>query len=136
LLPNATQNFTLTVDQSPAIISANTVTFTEATSGQFKVKTTGFPISALSESGDTLPTGVSFVDLGNGRANLSGAPILGSQGTYHFTIKAVNKVNPRAQQNFTLIVQPLIAAGAPAIIFGSHGNDSLGGSDADSEVLN
>ena len=46
VLPDATQTFTLTVDQAPAITSADNTTFTTATPGTFTVTTTGFPTSA------------------------------------------------------------------------------------------
>ncbi len=65
--PNATQSFTLTVDQAPAVTSGASTTFIEGSSGTFTVTTTGNPTAALSETG-TLPTGVSFVDNGNGTA--------------------------------------------------------------------
>ena len=57
----ATQNFTLTVtvNQAPAITSANSTTFTVGAAGSFTVTTTGFPTPTLSESG-TLPSGVTF----------------------------------------------------------------------------
>ena len=45
VLPNATQSFTLTVNQAtqPAITSAAATTFTTGVSGTFTVTTTGFP---------------------------------------------------------------------------------------------
>ena len=46
VLPDATQSFTLTVDQAPAITSADNTTFTTATLGTFTVTTTGFPTPA------------------------------------------------------------------------------------------
>ena len=73
VLPDATQTFTLTVDQAPAITSADSTTFTTGTSGTFTVTTTGFPTPALSETG-ALPTGVTFVDNGDGTATLAGTP--------------------------------------------------------------
>ena len=73
MLPDATQSFTLTVNQAAAITSADSTTFTAGTLGTFTVTTTGFPISALSETG-ALPTGVTFVDNGNGTATLAGTP--------------------------------------------------------------
>ena len=79
--PNATQSFTLTVDQAPAITSAGSTTFTVGAPGSFSVTTTGFPTSTLSESG-TLPGGVTFTDNGNGTATLAGTPAAGSGGTY------------------------------------------------------
>ena len=71
--PDATQSFTLTVAaaQAPAITSASSTTFTTGTSGTFTVTTTGVPTSSLSETG-ALPTGVTFVNNGDGTATLAG----------------------------------------------------------------
>jgi hypothetical protein len=107
--PNATQSFTLTVDGPPVITSAAAKTFTEGASGSFTVTTTGTPTSALSESG-TLPSGVSFVDNGNGTGTLAGTPAVGTQGVYPITIGATNGQSPDATQSFTLTVD-----GAPTI---------------------
>ena len=107
--PNATQSFTLTVDQAPAITSGASTTFTEGSTGTFTVTSTGFPPAALSEVG-SLPSGVSFVDNGNGTATLSGTPAAGSDGVYSLSITASNGVSPDATQTFTLTVQS-----APAI---------------------
>ena len=41
--PDATQTFTLTVDEAPAITSADSTTFTVGSAGTFTVTTTGFP---------------------------------------------------------------------------------------------
>ena len=75
MLPDATQSFTLTVNQAtrPAITSATSTTFTVGTAGSFTVTTTGFPTPTLSETG-ALPSGVTFTDNGNGTATLSGTP--------------------------------------------------------------
>ena len=73
--------------------------------------TTGFPTPALSETG-ALPTGVTFVDNGDGTATLAGTPAAGTGGTYPLTITAANGVLPDATQSFTLTVA---AAEAPAI---------------------
>ncbi len=107
--PDATQNFTLTVDQAPAITSAASTTFTVGAAGSFTVTSTAAPNAALSESG-TLPAGVTFVDNGNGTATLSGTPAAGTGGTYALTITASNGVSPDATQNFILTVNE-----APAI---------------------
>lgn len=106
---NATQKFTLTVGQPPAITSANATTFTVGTAGSFSVTTTGFPTPALTESG-ALPNGVTFKDNGNGTASLSGSPAAGAGGVYRFTITASNNTGSSATQNFTLSVDQ-----APAI---------------------
>ncbi|MCE7949766.1 MAG: hypothetical protein DYH18_01495 [Xanthomonadales bacterium PRO7] len=107
--PDATQNFTLTVDQAPAITSAASTTFTAGAAGSFTVTSTAAPNAALSESG-TLPAGVTFADNGDGTATLAGTPAAGTGGTYALTITASNGVAPDATQNFILTVNE-----APAI---------------------
>jgi hypothetical protein len=108
--PDATQSFTLTVDQAPAITSAASTTFTSGHAGSFTVTTTGFPTSALSDGGATLPSGVTFVDNGNGTATLAGTPAAGTGAVYHFTVLASNGVAPDATQSFTLTIDQ-----APAV---------------------
>jgi large repetitive protein len=100
---NATQSFTLTVDQAPAITSANSATFITGVPASFTVTTTGYPTASLSEIG-TLPTGVTFVDNGNGTGSLSGTAAAASTGIYNFNITASNGVTPNATQSFTLTV--------------------------------
>ena len=112
IAPVAHQSFTLTVDGPPVITSAAATTFTEGSSGSFSVTTTGTPVPALSESG-ALPTGVSFVDNGNGTGTLAGTPATGTQGVYPLTIGATNGQSPDASQSFTLTVD-----GPPAITSG------------------
>ena len=110
--PDATQSFTLTVDQSPAITSAASTAFAIGVAGTFTVTTTGFPVpTPLTETG-ALPSGVTFVDNLDGTATLAGTPGVGSDGTYTLTITATNGVAPDATQTFTLTVA---AAAAPAI---------------------
>jgi|GEM_PF-5203940 len=103
--PNATQTFTLTVDQAPAITSGNAVTFTVGSTGSFTVTTSGYPTPSLTESG-TLPSGVTFTKNGNGTATLSGTPQAGTAGSYNPTITASNGVIPNATQALTLTVAP------------------------------
>src|SRR6202790_635393 len=106
----ANQSFTLTVNQAPAITSANTTTFTVgSTAGSFTVTTTGAPTPTLTETG-ALPSGVTFVNNGNGTATLGGTPATGSGGTYVLTLTASNGVGTAASQSFTLKVNQ-----APAI---------------------
>ena len=63
--PAATQNFTLTVSPRPTITSAASTTFTVGSPGTFTVTTTGSPTPSLAVSG-SLPSGVTFLDNGNG----------------------------------------------------------------------
>jgi predicted outer membrane repeat protein len=97
--PNATQSFTLTVDQAPVITSATSTTFTTGTSGSFNVTATGFPAPTFTETG-TLPGGVTLSSAGL----LNGTPAAGTGGTFNITITASNGVQPDATQSFTLIV--------------------------------
>ncbi len=99
---NATQNFVLTVNQAPAITSVNNAPFTAGSFGTFTVTTTGFPFSAITQTG-ALPSGISLADNGNGTATLSGTALAGTVGSFPITLNA-NNVSATATQNFTLIV--------------------------------
>lgn len=109
--PDATQNFTLTVNAAPAITSANSTTFVVGSAGAFTVTTTGRPTPSLSESG-ALPTGVTFTDNGDGTATFAGTPSTGTDATYAITLTATNGLPPDASQAFSLIVNPAVP-GAP-----------------------
>src|SRR4029077_442388 len=88
-LPDAMQNFTLTVQatppvlQAPAITSAATSTFTVGIPGAFAITTTGTPTSQVSLTGPR-PSWLSYVDNGDGTASLSGTPDSGSDDSYVF----------------------------------------------------
>ncbi len=110
----ASQNFTLVVNQAPAITSSASTTFAVGSAGTFTVNATGFPTPVLSLSG-TLPSGVSFVDNGNGTATLSGTPAANTVGTHNFTITASNGVSPAATQNFTLTNTASVPASITAL---------------------
>ena len=58
-VPNASQTFTLTVDEAPSITSGDSATFDEGNAGSSTMTTTGYPTASLSESG-ALPSGVTF----------------------------------------------------------------------------
>jgi hypothetical protein len=110
---DATQAFTLTVGQAPAITSAGSTTFTAGSNQSFTVNTTGFPTPSLSETG-ALPAGVSFTDNHDGTATLGGIPSAGSGKVYTFTIDAGNGVDPDATQTFTLTVNEAPTITSPA----------------------
>lgn len=85
--------------------SAATTTFTTGTAGTFTITTSAAPtVNALTVTG-ALPTGVTFIDNGNGTASLSGTPAAGTTGTYPLTFTASNGVGADAVQHFTLTVQ-------------------------------
>ncbi len=95
---DATQNFTLTVNQTAAVTSANAATFAFGAAGTFTVTVTGFPVPSLSESG-ALPAGVTF---NTASGVLSGTPT--ATGTFPVTLTAHNGIGTDATQSFTLTV--------------------------------
>ncbi len=105
-----TQPFTLTVNQPPAITSANNTTFTVGAAGSFTVGTTGIPVPSISETG-ALPTGVTFVDNGDGTGTLTGTSTVA--GSFNISFTAQNGVGSPATQSFTLTV----GKGSQAVTF-------------------
>ena len=117
----AVQTFTLTVNQAPAITSANNATFTAGSAGSFKVTSTGFPTPTLSETG-ALPAGTSFVSNGDGTGTLSGTPTV--SGVFTITLTANNGVGSGASQGFTLTVSggsggPIVTLTPASLNFGN-----------------
>ena len=117
------QTLTVTIEQAPAITSASSATFTVGTAGSLSVTTTGSPAAAITESG-ALPSGVTFIDNGNGTATLAGTPAAGTSGSYPVTITAANGVGSNATQGFTLTVNA--APTAPAITSASSATFTVG----------
>jgi hypothetical protein len=127
ITPNATQSFTLTVNQAPAITSANAATFIVGSAGSFTITSTGYPHATLSEAG-TLPSGVTFVNNADGTATLSGTPAAGSGNTYSLTLTANNGITPNATQDFTLTVNQapaITSADDTTFIVGSAGSFTI-----------
>ncbi len=107
--PDATQSFTLTVQNlatAPTITSAPSTTFTAGTAGSFTVTATGSPAPTFTETGN-LPSGVT---LNPTTGALSGIPATGTGGSYPINIVASNGTDPDGTQSFTLTVDE-----APAI---------------------
>jgi len=94
----------LTVNQAPAITSADNAAFTVGQAGSFTITTTGYPTPAITETG-SLPAGVTLTDNGDGTATLAGVPQEGTAGTYSLTLTAANAISS-ATQSFTLTVNP------------------------------
>jgi len=121
VLPDATQAFTLVVNQAPAITSANTTTFTVGSSGSFTVTATGSPLPSLTLTAGVLPSGVTFT---SATGLLSGTPAAGTGGSYSLTFTAANGVAPNATQSFTLTVNQapvLTSADTATFTVGSAG---------------
>lgn len=93
----------ITVNQPPAITSANTTTFTTGTAGAFNVIATGYPSPAINLTSGSLPTGVNYA---NGTGSLAGTPAANTFGTYALVFTASNGIGSNAVQNFSLIVNP------------------------------
>jgi len=99
LLGTATQAFTLTVDQAPAITSAPSAAAARGTSFSFTFTSSGFPRSNLGHTGSV--PGLAFTNTGNGTLTLSGTPT--KSGTYSVTITVKNSYGSDTQA-FTLTV--------------------------------
>jgi streptogramin lyase len=94
---------TLTVNQAPAITSADSVTASYGTAMvPFTVTTAGFPVASLSKT-SPLPTGLTFHNNSDGTATISGTPHGNANGAYVITIKASNS-SGSVIQTFTVIV--------------------------------
>jgi Tol biopolymer transport system component len=109
--------------QPPAITSVSSTSVGMRTPFDFHVTTSGAPTASVSESG-ALPAGVTFVDNGDGTADLSGSAAAGTAGTYPITITASNGVGSPAGQPFVLTVTS--APSAPAITSGASDTETFG----------
>lgn len=109
----ATQAFTLSVHEAPAITSSTAATFGLGGPGSFVVTTTGFPAPTVSASG-VLPAGITFTAHADGTATLAGTPGPGTGGVYPITITATNGVGAAATQAFELTVDASPAFTSPA----------------------
>ncbi|MEP7288307.1 MAG: putative Ig domain-containing protein [Chloroflexota bacterium] len=106
--PDATQNFTLTVNQAPTITSTGHASFTVDSAGTFNVTATGNPAPTFSATG--LPA---WATLNTTTGVLSGKPLNSLGSPFAVTLTAANGVLPNATQNFTLTVgaEPLDTVG-------------------------
>jgi hypothetical protein len=93
--------YTAVITSSPTFTSAAFLQELAGTPFTYDVTATGSPSPKISITSGSLPSGATFVDLGNGTATLSG-PSTVPAGTYQFTITANNSVGNPATQNFTL----------------------------------
>ena len=113
--PDITPMITIGVGNASAAPSITTTTTSSTVQvGQslsFTVTASGQPTPSLSVTGP-LPSGISFVDNGDGTGTFSGTPPNGSEGTYPVTLTAANGVSPAATQTFTFIVTGI----APAFV--------------------
>jgi hypothetical protein len=118
IAPNATQTFTLTVDQPPAISSANGTSFVVGRTGTFTITTTpGLPATTTLTLSGKLPRGVTFTASSHGTATLHGMPVAGTSGSYTITLTATNAPGSTMTQTFTLAVDqaPRITSAAGTV---------------------
>jgi Putative Ig domain len=95
----ASQAFTLTVANPPAITSAAAVTETAGTAFSYTVAATGYPAPTFTSG--TLPSGTTFANNGNGTAKLAGTL---AAGTYTVAVTATN-AGGTATQTITVTVK-------------------------------
>lgn len=89
--------------RAPTIWTGSTATFYVGQFASFPIATTGNPTATVSYEG-TLPTGVDFVDQGNGMAAIEGTPAEGTGNDYAITLKATNGIQPDASFAVVLTV--------------------------------
>jgi PKD repeat protein len=100
----ATLAFTLIVTKAPAIRNIRTIKVRVGAALGRIIRATGFPIPALTESGQ-LPGGLSFTDHGNGAAAISGAVVTGPSGRYTITITAKNSAGTTMRRLLIIVVR-------------------------------
>jgi large repetitive protein len=120
--PNASQSFTLEIDEAPQITSGNNFTFAVGQDSTFTITAGGFPVPSLSEDGG-LPAGITFVANGGGTAMLTGIPAADSVGNYTLTLTASNTVSSD-HQIFALTVAE--SGSAPAFFSGGTATFTTG----------
>jgi hypothetical protein len=101
---SATQTLQITVDQAPTVSVRSAKTAKVGHRLHITVRSTGYPKPALTESG-TLPSGVTFVDGGNGTGRLSGTPAAGSEGSYTLVFTATNGSGHESSQLVLTVVR-------------------------------
>jgi len=84
------RSLTITVEQSPAFVATAPPDFRVGELGSVDVRTAGFPAPSIGLDGD-LPTGLRFVDNGDGTGTISGTPVDAGESA-PVTLTAVNVV--------------------------------------------
>jgi hypothetical protein len=93
------------VEVAPVLHAPAAVKAREGQPVRVKLKASGTPAAALSESG-ALPEGVQFVANADGTASIAGTPGSGSAGSYAIVLNARNGVSPSASVAIVLTVRP------------------------------
>ncbi len=104
----------------PVITSPDTVNLASGVFSSFTVTTLGEPVPHLSiVPGSPIPSGVTFVDNGNGTATISGIPNVNcAEESTFINIVAQNGVLPNATQTLTInVASDYPCGGSPPAIF-------------------
>jgi len=117
---DATQVFTITVDEGAQITTAVSTTFAEGAADDFTVTATGYPTPTYSVVAPTLAADLSFVDDLDGHADLMGSPTAADAGTYDLAITASNAAGGSDTQYFTLTIASAISGPAVATFSAGH----------------
>jgi Ca2+-binding RTX toxin-like protein len=107
IVGTASQVFTLTVNQPPAITSLGGASFSGGVSGSFTITSTGFPRPRFTVLSGSLPAGLNFQDNNNGTATISGTPVENTSSIDTIVISASNGAGPAVTQSFTVTVNAL-----------------------------
>lgn len=142
---SATQQFTLSVYEAPAITSSNSATLFTGVPGYFAVTTTGYPSLSTQPVSDNslppmspadgkgmyftvtgLPADLQYTNLNpqgfaTGMLTIQGTPSAADAGTHQVTITAANGVGVPVQQTLTLNIIKITGA-APASATSCNGN--------------
>lgn len=102
-IASTTALLTVTVEQTPAFVTHGPLDFRVGELGSVDVRSVGFPAPSIGLDGD-LPTGLGFVDNGDGTATIAGTPV-DEQETGPVTLTAVNVVAD-ASETVTIRVLP------------------------------
>ncbi|WP_349866110.1 putative Ig domain-containing protein [Leifsonia sp. WHRI 6310E] len=110
------QALTYVLNQTSAITSPNTASFTAGSAGSFTVTTTGRPTADPIAVAGTLPAGLTFTDHHDGTATIAGTPAAKTGGVRTLSLTAGNGVGTAAAQTLTLTVQeaPVLTGSAVA----------------------
>jgi hypothetical protein len=111
---DASTTIHIVVNEAPELTGPSTARFVSGTASTVGFSSDSYPQASLSESG-ALPTGVTFVDNGNGTGTLAGTAAPGTEGTYNVTITASNGINPDAVIHLVLTVVPPVAISTTAL---------------------
>jgi hypothetical protein len=119
---SATADTSFTVNQAPAITSADHATLPAGAVGTFTVTTNpGWPSTTSLSSTGMLPVGVSFTDNGDGTGTLTGTAPLSAIGTYPLTLSASNGGGDHTDQAFALTISRAARITLPALRPASDG---------------